>query len=79
MEHFGPGDSLPSGARLYRKKTVVSLVKMNEPFLCSNREGRNLQGQTGDYMAEDGHGGFYPISAEFHAANYELAEPAHAD
>ncbi len=45
-----------------------------DPFLCDSREHLNLQGQAGDFIAEDGHGGFYPISAEFHAANYEESE-----
>ena len=75
ITHFKQGDSLPDGAKMYRKKTIVALVKMDAPFLCDNREGRQLEGQPGDYIAADGHGGFYPISAEFHAANYvEVSE-----
>ena len=74
MKYFTIGDNLPDGAKMYRKKTVVPLVKMDEPFLCDSRESFRLQGQAGDFIAEDGHGGFYPISAEFHAANYVLDE-----
>ena len=72
--HYGLGSTLPFPRNLYRKKTTVEMVKMHEPFTCTNREGHNLQGQAGDYLAEDGHGGFYPISAEFHAANYECVD-----
>lgn len=74
MKHFTIGDRLPTGAKTYRKKTIVPLVKMNEPFIRDNREGRRLEGKAGDFIAEDGHGGFYPISAEFHAANYVPAK-----
>lgn len=75
MEHFGIGDTLPETAERFRKKTVVRMVRMDEPFTCDSREGHHLQGQAGDYLAEDGHGGFYPISAEFHAEHYEPAPP----
>ena len=71
MTHFGVGDALPEGARRYKKKTIVLLVKMDTPFTCDSREGHNLVGQAGDFLAEDGHGGFYPISVEFHADNYK--------
>jgi len=73
MKHFKSGDQMPEGAKPYKKKTIVSLVKMAEPFICDSREGRRLEGKAGDFLAEDGHGGFYPISAEFHEANYEQA------
>lgn len=73
MKHFKVGDELPSTAKGYKKKTVVQLVKMETAFLCDSREGHNLEGQPGDFLASDGHGGFYPVSAEFHAANYEEA------
>lgn len=61
----------------YRKKTIVPMVQMDEPFICESREGL-LEGQAGDFVAEDGHGGFYPISAEFHANNYEEVEDQNA-
>jgi hypothetical protein len=32
-----------------------------------------VQGHAGDFLAEDVQGGFYPISAEFHAKNYKDA------
>jgi len=73
MKVYNQGDALPEGHKWYRKKTMVRLVEMNEPFLCSSREG-DLQGNPGDFLAEDGHGGFYPISAEFHRNNYEEVE-----
>lgn len=69
--HYGVGDALPIGGRHYRKKTIVEMVCMAEPFTCDSREGHRLQGQPGDFLVEDGHGGFYPVSAEFHATNYE--------
>lgn len=72
-DHYGPGDQLPEEGKLYRKTAVVRMVKMHRPFTCTNREGHDLQGQEGDFLAEDGHGGFYPVSAEFHAHNYEEA------
>ncbi len=74
MKHFGVGDTMPEGARGYKKKTVVWLLKMDEPFTCDNREGNHMQGQAGDFLADDGQDGFYPISAEFHTANYEDAD-----
>lgn len=74
MIRFNKGDALPFGARRFRKKTVVPMVgPMSEPFVCESREGE-LCGQVGDFLAQDGHGGFYPISAQFHAINYELAD-----
>lgn len=71
MLTFSKGDAMPEGATGYKKKTVVQLLKIMEPFVCDSREGNSLEGQAGDFLASDGHGGFYPISAEFHAANYE--------
>jgi len=75
MKHFGVNDALPAGAKRYRKTAIATMVKMDEPFTCDNREGHNLQGYAGDFLVPDGHGGFYPVSAQFHAANYESAEP----
>ena len=75
MRHFGTSDVMPTGTRNYRKTTIVPMLKMDEPFTCDNREGNNLRGHAGDFLVEDGHGGFYPVSAEFHAVNYEFAEP----
>lgn len=74
MKRFNQGQPRPSGEWVgYRKRTVVEMLgPMSEPFTCESREG-TLQGQVGDFLAEDGHGGYYPISAEFHAANYEPA------
>ena len=75
VKHFGVNDAPPEGEWLpYRKKTVVRMIKMTEPFQCSNREGRMLHGKAGDFLAMDGYGGYYPIGPEFHAANYEIAE-----
>lgn len=70
---YGKHTPMPDNFKWYKKKTVVRLVKMDDPFVCESREGV-LQGQPGDFLAEDGHGGFYPISAEFHANNYEEVE-----
>jgi len=71
MKHFGVEDKLPDGSRRYRKTAVATMVKMDEPFTCDSREGHSLEGQAGDFLVSDGHGGFYPVSAEFHAFNYE--------
>lgn len=73
MKEFNKGDQLPDGAKRYRKKTIVPMVKMDEHFVCQSREG-TLTGNPGDFVVEDGHGGFYPVSAEFHANNYEEAQ-----
>ena len=74
MKRFNKGDARPEGRWMpYRKTTTVQMMRMDEPFVCECREG-TLEGQPGDFMAEDGHGGYYPVSAEFHAANYAPAE-----
>ena len=75
IPHYKQGHDFP-GARAneYRKHKTAMLVKMDTPFDCESREG-TLRGQVGDYLAQDGHGGFYPISAEFHAENYEEVTP----
>jgi hypothetical protein len=74
MQHFkqgGPG--LPADTPKFQKVTQVAMLKQTESFSCESREG-TLHGVPGDYLVEDGHGGFYPVSAEFHAANYAPAE-----
>ncbi len=71
IPHYKQGHDFPGyGAKEYRKHKTAMLVKMTTEFECDSREG-TLRGQVGDYLAQDGHGGFYPISAEFHAENYE--------
>jgi hypothetical protein len=73
MKRYAKGDPPPEGGDLFRKRTIVRMWgPMMEPFECESREGL-LRGQAGDFLAADGHGGYYPISAEFHAANYERA------
>ena len=70
---FSQGDAPPEGGDLFRKKTIVRMWgPMTEPFICESREG-TLRGYVGDFVAQDGHGGFYPISAAFHAEHYERA------
>lgn len=70
MRKFSRGDPPPQGDwRDYRKRTIVSMLQMNEPFECESREG-TLTGQSGDYLVHDEHDGYYPVSAEFHKANY---------
>lgn len=73
LVQFNQGDNPPPGGRHFRKKTVVRMWRMATAFLCQSREGV-FRGEPGDYLAADGHGGFYPVSAEFHAANYEAAD-----
>jgi len=69
--HFGVGDTKPKGAwRLYYKHAQTSMLRMDEPFTVSNREGENMQGQAGDYLVEDGYGGYHVCGAAFHADNY---------
>jgi hypothetical protein len=71
--YFAKGARVPKGDWCrYKKTTIVPMLKMNERFTCESREG-TLTGEAGDFLVEDGHGGFYPVSAEFHAANYEEA------
>lgn len=70
MRKFHKGDEPPSGGALWKKKTIVRMWQIDEPFLCESREGE-LIGEPGDFVCEDGHGGFYPISAEFHGKNYQ--------
>lgn len=74
MKHFRIGDKLPEGVQLFKKNTVVEMVQIHEPFTCDNREAQAFRAQAGDFLVQDGHGGFYPVSAEFHAANYVPAE-----
>lgn len=73
MSHFGVGDPRPNPSewRFFRKTKPVEMVKMDEPFTCSNREVQNARGRPGDYIAEDGYGGYYVVGAEFHSVNYE--------
>lgn len=74
MEEFKQGDpGLPADIPKFQKVTQVAMRKMFTPFKCESREG-TLEGKPGDFVVEDGHGGFYPVSAEFHAANYAPAE-----
>lgn len=74
MPHFAKGADRPPGDwRPYRKFAVVNMLRMEQPFTCESREG-TLQGQPGDFLVEDGHGGFYVISPEAHALTYAPAE-----
>ncbi len=70
MKEFKQGAAAPEGGALYQKKTQVRMWRQDDEFRCESREG-TLVGQPGDYLVEDGHGGFYPVSAEFHEENYE--------
>ncbi len=71
MNEFKVGDPRPKGDwRAYRKVAVAEMLKMKEPFTCWNREGEQMQGQPGDFLVEDGYGGYYPCGAEFHQKNY---------
>ncbi len=71
MKRFSKNQLPPQGGwKNYRKKTIVAMLQMNEAFECESREG-TLTGQPGDYLVQDGHGGYFPVSAEFHKANYE--------
>src|SRR5260221_1444067 len=69
------GDAPPDGGDLFVKKTQTRMWKQSEPFSCQSREG-TLVGQPGDWLAQDGHGGFYPISDEVHPAEYVGAKEA---
>jgi len=66
---FKQGDEMPLGAKEYRKHATAMMLEMHQTFTCHSREGV-LDGQPGDFLVEDGHGGFYPVSAEFHKNNY---------
>jgi hypothetical protein len=58
--------------KTYRKKTIVPMQQINQPFKAMSREGL-LTGKPGDFLAEDGHGGYYIVSKQFHEKNYESA------
>lgn len=73
MKHYRIFDDRPTGGRLYRKHLAMRLWYQSEPFECESVRGVRT-GQAGDFLAEDGDGGFYPISAEFVARNYEPVE-----
>jgi len=69
---YGKGFTFPAErAKEYRKHKTAMLVKMNTKFVCENDHGEVSEGEAGDYLAQDLAGGFYAISAEFHAENYE--------
>ncbi len=70
---FKKGDPSPHHGIRCRKRTVVRMWQLGQPFECESREGV-LYGQIGDWLAEDGHGGFYPISNQFHEDNYDQLE-----
>ena len=75
MKHFGLNDAPPQGIWLaYRKTAVVQMLRMTEPFTCTNREDEKMIGQPGDFLVLDGYGGYYPCGAEFHAENYIFAD-----
>lgn len=59
--------------RSYRKKSMVRMGLLTEPVVVGNRENEENKGEPGDYLVADGHGGYYVVSAEFHAENYERA------
>ena len=70
-QRFYQGQDIPIGGALYHKKSLTRMWgPISKPFECESREGV-IDGQAGDWLAEDGYGGFYPIGAEFHATNYE--------
>lgn len=76
MKHFGFEDDCPpiEEATYWRKHAITRMWEMDKPFLCTNREGKDMRGKAGDFLAEDGYGGFYPIGSKFHKENYEHAE-----
>jgi hypothetical protein len=73
MRHFGVGDPRPEGEwKRYRKVAITEIMgPMTEEFTCDARERKGYKGQPGDFVAEDGHGGYYVISGDFHRENYE--------
>lgn len=74
MPRFDHGDPRPAGNwRRYRKVTVLRMLKMDEPFETVSREGESKIGQPGDFLVEDGFGGYYPVEAGFHEKNYREA------
>ena len=68
------GDPLPGGD-MFVKHRPVRLWRVPQFFICWTREGV-MQGRPGDWVGEDGAGGYYPIAADFHAANYVKADDA---
>jgi len=72
MAHYGPHDAPPQNDwKEYRKKGTSSHRQMDENFTATSRENEHSNGVPGDFLAPDGHRGFYIISKEFHDENYE--------
>ena len=63
--------AIVASGSLYRKTTTVRHGRIAEPIVVSNRENEDNNGEPGDYLAADGHGGYYVISAEYDDKNYE--------
>ncbi len=73
MKYFNSRDARPKGEwASYDTVVSVTMLKMDEAFVCSQKEGRALQGQPGDFLAHGADGVYYPVSAEDCEANYEF-------
>ena len=70
MKKFTNDGLPPDGEWVFcRKITPVQMMQMSEPFEVESREGLQ-EGKAGDWIVPDGHGGYYVVSAQFHALNY---------
>jgi hypothetical protein len=61
------------GAKLYRKKVLTPMVRMDGPFFVETPEGR-VECADG-WLAVDSKGGRYPVEKSVHDDMYEEAQP----
>lgn len=72
MIKLNVGDPRPEGEwKTYRKTQTAEMMLLTEPVSAVNRENVEARGQPGDYLVEDGYGGYYVCGKEFHDENYE--------
>ncbi len=73
MKYFNSRDARPKGEwASYDTVVNVTMLQMDEAFLCVQKEGRPLQGQPGDFLVHGADGVYYAVSAEDCEANYEF-------
>ena len=65
-----PPTDLPVGT--YQPLDTVEIMgPVPSSFTCTTSDGEHLEGDEGDYIAPDGDGGFFPVSADVLAIRYE--------
>ena len=73
MKFFKTYDSLPSGAREFRKKTTIHAIQMNDNFAVVTLEGR-VEGKVGDWLAKGVKGELYPIAEDVFEKTYQTLD-----